>query len=59
MEHDVHLRVFDFLPDVGAKDFDFGLGISKMAGEEGISEAFETFHDLEVIPGAHFFLLVG
>lgn len=56
VEHGVHLRVLDLLPDLRADGLDFFLGISEMAGEEGESEAFKTFHDLQVVPGADLFL---
>lgn len=57
VKHGVHFRVLHFFPDVCADDLDFGFGVSEMAGEKGIGERFEAFHDLKVIPGAHFFLL--
>lgn len=59
VEHGVHCRVLHLLPNVCANNLDFGLGVSQMPGKEGVSETFEAFHNLKVIPGAHFFLLIG
>lgn len=53
----MQLRVLYLLPDVGADDLDLGLGVPEATGEEGVGESFEALHDLEIIPGADFFLL--
>lgn len=58
MEHGVHLWIFHLLADVGADDVNFLLGISQLAGEQGVGEGFETFHDLEVVPRSDFFLFL-
>ncbi len=56
MEHCMHIRVLHFSPDVGTDDIDLLLRVSKLASEECIGEGFETLADLQVIPGADFFL---
>lgn len=52
----MHRRILDFLPDIRTDNLDFRLGHTQVPGEESVGERFEPFHDLEVIPGADFFL---
>ena len=56
VEHHVQLRISHLLPNGRADDVDFRFRVAELAGEEGKGEGFETFHDLEVVPGADFFL---
>lgn len=56
MVHGMQFRVLHLLPDIGANDFDFGLGVPKATSEEGVGETFEALHDLEIIPRANFLL---
>ena len=59
MKHGMHFRILHFFPDIRTDNLDFRLGHSKVPGEESIGEAFEAFHDLEVVPGADFFLQIS
>lgn len=55
----MHLRVLDLAPDFRANHLDLAFGHAQLPGEERVGEGFETFHDLEVVPGAHFLLYVA
>ena len=59
MKHDMQLRVLDLLPDGRAYDIHLGFRIPKFAGKESQFVGFETFHYLEVVPGADFLLFKG
>lgn len=52
----MHLGIFHLLPDLRTHNIDLLLRIAQRTGEKTISKSFETFHDLEVVPGADFFL---
>ena len=52
----MHARVLHLLPDLVANDINLLLRILEHAREEGVGEGFETLHDLQVVPGADFFL---
>ena len=55
VEISVHLWISHFFPNLRTDDIDLLLRVAQNAREEGVSESFETFHDLEVIPGADSF----
>lgn len=52
----MQFRVLYLSPDLGADNIDLPLRVSKVASKECIGEGFETLRDLQVIPGANFFL---
>lgn len=58
VEHGVHLGVSHLLPDVGTNHFDFLLRVAQLSREERVSECFEPFRELKVVPRADFFLFV-
>lgn len=58
VEVSVHLGVLHFLPNLGTHHIDLLLRVAQHAREERIGEGFETFHDLEIVPGADFLLSV-
>ena len=52
----MHAGILHLLPDLVANDVDFLLRVLEHAREEGVGEGLEALHDLQVIPGADFFL---
>ena len=52
----MHLRILHFLPNLSTHNIDLLLRVAQHAREKRIGERFETFHDLEVVPGADFLL---
>lgn len=52
----MHPRILHLLPDFRTDDINLLLRVAQNAREEGVGERFEAFRDLEVVPGAHFFL---
>ena len=52
----MHLRILHFLPNLSTDDIDLLLRVAQHTREKSIGERFETFHDLEIVPGADFFL---
>ena len=52
----MHPWILHLLPDLVTDDVDFLLLVAEHAGEEGVGEGFEALHDLQVVPGADFFL---
>lgn len=56
IEISVHLGGFHLFPDLRTYDIDLLLRVAQNAREESVGERFETLHDLEVVPGADFFL---
>ena len=56
VEKSMHLRILHFLSYLSADDIDLRLSVAQDAREKGVGEGFETFHDLEVVPGADFLL---
>ena len=57
IEHGVHLGILHLGPNLRTYDVDFFLRIAQLTGEDCVGESLETFADLQVIPGADFFLL--
>lgn len=52
----MHVRVLHLVPDQRTDDIDLPLRVAENTREEGISESFEAFVNLEVIPTTDFFL---
>ena len=52
----MHPRILHLLPDLVAHDVDLLARVPEHAGEEGVGEGLEALHDLQVVPGADFFL---
>ncbi len=57
MEHSMHLWVFHLCSNFGAEHIDLLSRIAQLTREECVPECFETFLNLQVIPGTDFFLL--
>ena len=53
---DVYPRILHLLPDLRTHHINLLLRVAQSTLEDDISESFETFHDLEEIPGPNFFL---
>ena len=56
MEHSMHLRVLHLSPDLRAENIHFSLRIAQLPREESVPERLKAFLDLQVVPGANFFL---
>ena len=56
MEISMHVRIFHFSPNLRTNDIDLLLRVVQKTCEKGVKGSFETFRDLEVVPGADFFL---
>ena len=52
----MHIGIFHFCPDLRTDDIDLSLRVVQKTREKSVEGSFETFHDLEVVPGADFFL---
>ena len=52
----MHPRILHLLPDLRTDNINLLLRVAQNAREESVGERFEAFRDLEVVPGAHFFL---
>ena len=52
----MHARILHLLPDLVTNDINLLLRVLEHAREERVGEGLETLHDLQVIPGADFFL---
>lgn len=59
MEHCMQFRVLHLSSDLGTDNIDLLLRIPKVASKECIGESFETLGDLQVVPGANFFLFTA
>ena len=56
MEISMHVRILHFPPDLRTNDIDLLLRVVQKTREKSVKGSFETFRDLEVVPGADFFL---
>ena len=52
----MHARILHLLPNLVAHDINLLARVLEHAAEEGVSEGLEALHDLQVVPGADFFL---
>ena len=52
----MHPRILHLFPNLRADNINLFLRVAQHTREESVGESFEAFHDLEVVPGAHFFL---
>ena len=52
----MHARILHLLSDLVTNDINLLLRVLEHAREERVGEGLETLHDLQVIPGADFFL---
>ena len=55
-EISMHPRILHLLPDLVANDINLLARVLEHAREEGVGEGLEALHDLQVVPGADFFL---
>ena len=55
----MHPRILHLLSDLVANDVNLLARVLEHAGEEGVGEGLEALHDLQVVPGADFFLRGG
>lgn len=56
MKISMHVRIFHLSPDLRTNDIDLLLRVVQKTREKSVKESFETFRDLEVVPGADFLL---
>ena len=52
----MHPRILHLLPDLVANHINLLFRVLQHPREERVGERLETLHDLQVIPGADFFL---
>lgn len=52
----MHARILHLLPDLVANDVNLLARVLEHAREERVGEGLEALHDLQVVPGADFFL---
>lgn len=56
MEHSMHLRVLHLRSDLSTDDIALLLRVAQLTREKRIRESFESFRDLQVVPGANLLL---
>ena len=54
----VHPRILHLFPNLRADNINLLLRVAQHAREKSVGESLEAFHDLEVVPGADFFLQI-
>ena len=57
IEHGVHLRILHLGTDLCTHNIDLLLRIAQLSSEDSVGESLKTFADLQIVPGANFFLL--